>query len=150
MWERSQAINSLTTGLAKSELKHRVMSRFAQAEAVGLSQLRTRLTQAQLLVENLGRLKGAFMKAGQLLSIDASDLFPPEAIRILSQLQAQADPIDFVVIRGVLESELGEAALAHFTHFLFLHRKLGGIFHQLKRLDVRMNLSPYWDRMIAC
>lgn len=90
------------------------------------------------------------MKAGQLLSIDANDLFPPEAIRILSQLQAQADPIDFVVIRGVLERELGEAALAHFTHLLFLHRKLGGIFHQLKRLDVRMNLSPYWDRMIAC
>jgi aarF domain-containing kinase len=32
---------------------------------------------------------------------------------------------------------------------LFLHRKLGGVFHLLKRLGVQMNLSPYWERMVA-
>lgn len=31
---------------------------------------------------------------------------------------------------------------------LFLHRKLGGIFQLLKRLDVELDLRPYWDRMI--
>ena len=31
---------------------------------------------------------------------------------------------------------------------LFLHRKLGGLFQLLKRLDVAMDLSPYWERMV--
>jgi aarF domain-containing kinase len=31
---------------------------------------------------------------------------------------------------------------------LFLHRKLGGIFQLLKRLDLELDLRPYWDRMI--
>jgi aarF domain-containing kinase len=32
---------------------------------------------------------------------------------------------------------------------LFLHRKLGGIFQLLKKLDVRLDLRPYWERMIG-
>jgi aarF domain-containing kinase len=31
---------------------------------------------------------------------------------------------------------------------LFLHRKLGGIFQLLKKLDVELDLRPYWKRMI--
>jgi aarF domain-containing kinase len=31
---------------------------------------------------------------------------------------------------------------------LFLHRKLGGIFQLLKRLDLELDLRPYWDRML--
>lgn len=30
---------------------------------------------------------------------------------------------------------------------IFLHRKLGGIFQLLKRLDVALDLTPYWDAM---
>jgi len=32
---------------------------------------------------------------------------------------------------------------------LFLHRKLGGIFQLLRKVDVAVDLSPYWHRMIA-
>lgn len=117
LWSRSQTILSLTAGIAKRELGHQIRTRFSDAESVGLSELRVRIAQAKLLAENLGRLKGAFMKAGQLLSIDASDLFPAEAIEILSKLQGKAEPIDFAIIRSVLEHELGEEALAHFTYF---------------------------------
>lgn len=92
MWTRSQAILSLTAGIAKNELKlkHQIQSRFGEAELAGVSEIRARIAQAKLLAENLGRLKGAFMKAGQLLSIDASDIFPPEAIEILSILRMVA------------------------------------------------------------
>lgn len=114
---RSQALLSLTAGIAKNELKHRIQSRFGEAELAGVSEIRARIAQAKLLAENLGRLKGAFMKAGQLLSIDASDIFPPEAIEILSKLQGQAESIDFEVIRRVLEDELGEETLRQFTQF---------------------------------
>ena len=31
---------------------------------------------------------------------------------------------------------------------LFLHRKLGGLFQLLKRLDVALDLTPYWERMV--
>jgi predicted unusual protein kinase regulating ubiquinone biosynthesis (AarF/ABC1/UbiB family) len=117
MWTRSQTLLSLTAGIAKHELKHQMRTRWGEAEATGISELRARIAQAKLLAENLGRLKGAFMKAGQLLSIDASDFLPPEAIEILSRLQGQAEPIDFAVIRSVLEDELGEEALRQFTRF---------------------------------
>ena len=32
---------------------------------------------------------------------------------------------------------------------IFLHRKLGGIFHLLRRLDVQLDLYPYWMRMVG-
>jgi aarF domain-containing kinase len=32
---------------------------------------------------------------------------------------------------------------------IFLHRKLGGLFQLLKRLDVALDLFPYWERMLA-
>jgi aarF domain-containing kinase len=32
---------------------------------------------------------------------------------------------------------------------IFLHRKLGGIFQLLKRLDLELDLSPYWEQMVA-
>jgi aarF domain-containing kinase len=31
---------------------------------------------------------------------------------------------------------------------LFLHRKLGGIFSLLKRLEVKLNIKPYWELMV--
>ena len=37
------------------------------------------------LDQSLSQLKGAAMKAGQLLSIELDDYFPPEAAEILSQ-----------------------------------------------------------------
>jgi aarF domain-containing kinase len=103
---------SVATGIAGQELKHRVRSGLSSSvEKFGISELATRVEQAKLLAESMGRLKGAFMKAGQLLSIDASDFLPPEAQEILSKLQGQADPVDFSVIVEVLRRELGEAFL---------------------------------------
>jgi len=109
-WSRSKSVLAMAAGVASKELKHRLRSGLAStAERVASSELRTRIEQAALLADNLGRLKGAFMKAGQLLSLDASDFLPPEASDILTKLQGQAEPIDFAVIRGVLEAELGDS-----------------------------------------
>ena len=32
---------------------------------------------------------------------------------------------------------------------LFLHRKLGGIFNFVKKLDVKLDLTPYWKKMVG-
>jgi len=114
-WRRSKSMIGLAAGVAGHELKHQVFSRLSAAEKLSRAELKTRIAQAKLLAEGLGRLKGAFMKAGQLLSIDASDLLPPEATEILSKLQGQAEPVDFAIMQGVLEAELGAQKLSLFS-----------------------------------
>jgi aarF domain-containing kinase len=117
LWRRSKSMLGVAAGVVGHELKHQVVSRLAASEKLGLAELKTRIEQAKVIAEGFGRLKGAFMKAGQMLSIDASDLLPPEALEILSKLQGQADPIDFDVMYGVLERELGLAKLALLKDF---------------------------------
>jgi len=102
----------VAAGVVGHELKHQVVSRLSGSDKLGIAELRTRIDQAKVIAEGFGRLKGAFMKAGQMISIDASDLLPPEAIEILSKLQGQADPIDFAIMRDVLERELGPEKLS--------------------------------------
>jgi predicted unusual protein kinase regulating ubiquinone biosynthesis (AarF/ABC1/UbiB family) len=112
-WGRSKTVLAIAAGIASKELKHRLRAGLsATAERVASSELKTRIEQATLMAESLGRLKGAFMKAGQLLSLDATEFLPPEANAILSKLQGQAEPVEFAVVRGVLERELGPAGLA--------------------------------------
>lgn len=82
------------------------------ATRVGLKELRSgdvrsRLEQATLIVQSLSNLKGAAMKAGQLLSLDLNHYFPPEAIEILSQLQNAAVAQPFESMEKILRSELG-------------------------------------------
>jgi aarF domain-containing kinase len=117
VWRRGKSVIALAAGVASQELRHKVRSGFASSsEKVGASELRARIEQAKLMAESLGRLKGALMKAGQLLSIDASELLPPEAAEILAKLQGQAEPVDFEVLHGVLVAELGEQGVARLEH----------------------------------
>ena len=60
------------------------------------------------MTDALAELKGAAMKAGQLLSLEAGELLPPEATQILSKLQADAEPHDFDEIEAVLKKDLGD------------------------------------------
>ena len=115
VWRRSKSLLGVAAGVVGHELKHQVSSRLSAREKAGIAELKTRIEQAKVMAAGFGRLKGAFMKAGQLISIDASDLLPPEAIEILSKLQGQAEPIDFAIMRGVLERELGAEKLANIT-----------------------------------
>jgi aarF domain-containing kinase len=113
LWGRSTRVFALAAGLARHELAHRIEASLSSSlEQLLSSEVRARVAQARLLAESLGRLKGAFMKAGQLLSLDASDFLPPEALEILSKLQGQANPVDFSVMASVLEAELGPDQLA--------------------------------------
>ena len=115
VWRRSKSLLGVAAGVVGHELKHQVTSRLSAREKLGLAELKTRIEQAKLVAAGFGRLKGAFMKAGQLLSIDASDLLPPEAVEILSKLQGQAEPVDFEIMHGVLSSELGAERLAELS-----------------------------------
>ena len=94
--------------VAGHEVRHTVKRTLTKSvDKLASESLKTKIRQAQIITENLSQLKGAVMKAGQLLSLDAADYLPPEAIDVLSKLQSDADPVDFEVIVSVLEAELG-------------------------------------------
>lgn len=69
--------------------------------------LKSRIEQAKMITETLSQLKGAAMKAGQMLSIELDDYFPPEAVQIISQLQNKGTEVDFKVVEATLKKELG-------------------------------------------
>lgn len=81
------------------------------AAKVGIKELKSgdfnsRVQQAMLIANSLSRMKGAAMKAGQLLSLDLDNYFPPEAIEVLSQLQNAATAHPFQEVEDVIEREL--------------------------------------------
>lgn len=116
-WSRSREVLGLVAGLSAQELRHRWRTSLSSAEKRGASELAARIEQARLMVDSLGRLKGALMKAGQLLSIDASDVLPPEALAILGTLQAGAEPVSFELLQSVLLEDLGPKWRDAFDHF---------------------------------
>jgi predicted unusual protein kinase regulating ubiquinone biosynthesis (AarF/ABC1/UbiB family) len=70
---------------------------------------------AEDVAEVLGNMKGAIMKAGQMISFIAEGL-PPEAQAALATLQADVPPMAPSLAEGVVRSEFGAD-----PHELFLH-----------------------------
>lgn len=65
------------------------------------------MEQAKLMVDSLGKLKGAAMKVGQMLSMDFSDLLPPEVRHIFEQLQASSSHfMSEQEVRSILAQEI--------------------------------------------
>lgn len=99
------------SGIARSAKLLGMSGRLAWQSLAGRltarAQSSTRAQQAQVLVDALSELKGAAMKAGQLLSLDTSDLLPAEAMTILARLQSSAEPISYKLIDAILREELG-------------------------------------------
>ncbi|MCR9673452.1 AarF/ABC1/UbiB kinase family protein [Vibrio alginolyticus] len=71
------------------------------------------------LTDQLAHLRGAAMKLGQMLSMDAGDVLEPELADILSRLRSNADPMPAKQLNGVMESSLGTSWKADFLSFNF-------------------------------
>lgn len=108
LFARSAQLIGMATKIAQHELSQQIRSQvFTAADQYAPELLKTRLAQARILTENLGQLKGAAMKAGQLISLDASDFLPEEVRGILTELQNKATSIDSQEILEILRHELG-------------------------------------------
>jgi aarF domain-containing kinase len=109
IWSRSGRLVQLAAGLAKQELSGRLSRAVDRGEALlqHAEQVKVQVEQARAIVESLGQLKGAAMKAGQLLSMELRDVLPPEVISVLSQLQASGTRVDFEAIQSIVVEELG-------------------------------------------
>ncbi|HHF0487383.1 ABC1 kinase family protein [Vibrio diabolicus] len=71
------------------------------------------------LTDQLAHLRGAAMKLGQMLSMDAGDVLEPELADILSRLRSNADPMPAKQLNGIMESSLGTSWKAEFLSFNF-------------------------------
>ena len=80
-------------------------------------QLDQAIRSAQQVAELMGGMKGAFMKLGQLLSFADTSMLPPEVRDVLASLQADAPPMSFDLVRGVVAEELGRPPEESFDWF---------------------------------
>ncbi|MBH0043156.1 ABC1 kinase family protein [Pseudoalteromonas sp. SWXJZ10B] len=68
------------------------------------------------LAIQLSHLRGAAMKLGQLLSMDAGDLLSPELAQLLALLRSDANPMPHKQLVEVLKVQWGDDWLARFSH----------------------------------
>lgn len=71
------------------------------------------------VADKLAHLRGAAMKVGQLLSMDAGDLLPAELTELLSQLRSSATPMPMLQLADVLEQSFGNDWQSSFQQFNF-------------------------------
>ncbi|GAM72152.1 ubiquinone biosynthesis monooxygenase ubiB [Vibrio sp. JCM 19236] len=74
---------------------------------------------AKRIADQLAHLRGAAMKVGQLLSMDAGDLISPELAHILSRLRSDATPMPAKQLSQVLTEQLGDNWQHNFIEFNF-------------------------------
>lgn len=113
VWARSTSLLKLGARLAAQEVKGRFGDEaFSGDPTLPSAKLRAQLAQAKEIVSALGELKGAAMKAGQLMSMELRDVLPDEVVSVLQGLQDSGQFVSFETVRGILVEELGEELLA--------------------------------------
>ncbi len=89
----------------------------ARGQRPSLGDLLLTPANAARLTEELARMRGAAMKIGQLLSMDAGEMLPPELAAILARLRAEAHPMPPRQLRAVLDAAWGRGWLGRFERF---------------------------------
>lgn len=74
---------------------------------------------AARLADKLSQMRGAAMKVGQLLSMEAGELLPPEFTQVLARLRENAHFMPLGQLAEVLDRHRGAGWEAHFESFSF-------------------------------
>ena len=90
---------------------------WSKGESASIKDLVIQPKNIEHLANKLSELRGAAMKVGQLLSMDAGDLLPPELSQLLDKLRANGEPMPHKQLLGVLQQEWGSDWLDSFSHF---------------------------------
>ncbi len=92
---------------------------FARGQRPRLGDLLLTPSNVRRVADQLARMRGAAMKLGQLLSMDAGDLLPPELAEIFARLRSEATAMPMSQVIAVLGANWGEGWDRHFEHFSF-------------------------------
>ncbi|SEQ67315.1 ABC1 family protein [Solimonas aquatica] len=109
--ERSIALTKLGVGAGAKLVAHSIANIFRGEIDRSSADREFYQRQAQVLADELGKLKGSVMKAGQMLSLYGQYFLPEEAVEVLSELQDDTPPVDWKVVAPVLERNLGRSRL---------------------------------------
>lgn len=113
---RLARLGSLATGVAGGMLAEGARQ-LAQGNRPSMGELLMTPANAKRVTDELARLRGAAMKVGQLLSMDAGDLLPAELAEILGRLRADAKPMPLLQLAKVLEDNWGKDWKTKFQQF---------------------------------
>ena len=111
---RTTQMGTLMTRSFARKLRLRVHQRLVRRERRKKLEEEYHLKTAEEAAQLMGNMKGLFMKLGQIASF-AQESLPPAARQALQGLQNDAPPMDFALVREVIESELGQDIGALFT-----------------------------------
>lgn len=104
--ERTAELAKLSAKSGASYVKLQAGSAFASEEKKAELKARFELETAEQVAQTLGNMKGAVMKIGQMASYIDGGL--PEPVReVLAQMQSDAPPMSYGLVRDVILSELG-------------------------------------------
>ena len=117
-WSRLARLGNLAGGVAGNMLAEGA-KQFAQGRRPKINDLLLTPANARRVTVQLAQLRGAAMKVGQLLSMDAGELLPPELAEILSRLRADAIPMPMSHVVAVLNANWGEGWDRHFQQFSY-------------------------------
>ena len=115
---RLLGLGSMATGIAGNMLADGAR-KLASGQRPRLGDLMLTPANAQRVADKLAHMRGAAMKVGQLLSMDAGDLLPPEVRRILERLRADATPMPMSQVVSALDASWGEGWRHRFRQFSF-------------------------------
>ncbi|MGF1659578.1 MAG: ABC1 kinase family protein [Rubrimonas sp.] len=113
---RLARFGGLTSGIAGAVIAGGARE-LAQGRRPKMRDLLLTPANARRLADELARMRGAAMKVGQLMSMDAGEMLPRELADILARLRAEAHPMPPKQLRSVLDANWGAGWLARFARF---------------------------------
>lgn len=111
-FERNIALTKLGFGAGTKIVAHSLMNIFRGEVEKNDANREFYRKQAEVLADELGKLKGSVMKAGQMMSLFGQYFLPEEAVEVLASLQDDTPPVDWKVVGPALERSLGRKRLA--------------------------------------
>lgn len=126
----------MATGVAGGMLAEGARQ-LAQGKRPKISDLLLTPANAVRVTRQLAQLRGAAMKVGQLISMDAGDMLPPELAQILARLRSDAQPMPKKQLMSVLDVSWGPGWQAKFKTFSFAPLAAASIgqVHRAQRVD---------------
>ncbi|TNC74184.1 ABC1 kinase family protein [Rubellimicrobium roseum] len=113
---RLTRLGGLAAGVAGGALAEGARQ-LARGQRPGLEQVLLTPGNLARVADRLAEMRGAAMKMGQFLSMDAGDLLPPELSDILARLRADAAPMPPRQLGAVLDAEWGAGWRGRFVDF---------------------------------
>ena len=135
---RLARLGQMATGVAGNMLMAGARQ-LAQGKRPNLSDLLLTPANVKRVTQQLAQMRGAAMKLGQLVSMDAGDLLPPELAAILGRLRSDAQPMPQRQVQAVLSAAWGAGWQQRFEPFSFSPMAAASIgqVHRARTLDGR-------------